>query len=72
VNEFRHADRMIPGRGNHGRRSCPPHGPLMSRGSREGGQAIECLNCGLLGSELEDFGVTRAAPEGEERGSSDE
>jgi hypothetical protein len=59
VSESRHARQLNPRGGSSGRRSCPPHGPLLGRGTGEVERVIECLKCGLLGSEFEDFSVTR-------------
>ncbi len=41
-------------RGVAGRRSCPPHGPIMVAASEEGRYVASCLACGVAGPERED------------------
>ncbi len=41
-------------RGGAGRRSCPPHGPIMVAASGEGLYAASCMACGVGGPERED------------------
>ena len=41
-------------RGGAGRRSCPPHGPIMVAASEEGLYAASCMACGARGAERDD------------------
>ena len=41
-------------RGGAGRKSCPPHGPIMVAASEEGRYAASCMACGARGPERED------------------
>jgi hypothetical protein len=36
------------------RNGCPPHGPYLVDGVREGSHVARCLACGLVGPERED------------------
>jgi hypothetical protein len=46
--------RLRKHRGGAGRRSCPPHGPIMVDAYEEGYYVASCLACGQTGPERQD------------------